>query len=59
VEFDINVWRSIITLLSLVLFLGLMVWTWNRKRQSAFDEAAQLPFLDDEPSAGAETSQRQ
>ena len=47
-DVDINVWRSIITLLSLVLFIGLMVWTWNRKRQSAFDEAAQLPFLDDE-----------
>jgi len=47
-DVDINVWRSIVTLLSLVLFIGLMVWTWNRKRQSAFDEAAQLPFLDDE-----------
>jgi cytochrome c oxidase cbb3-type subunit 4 len=57
-EFDINIWRSIITLLSLVLFVGLMVWTWNRKRHHAFDEAARLPFLDDEVPARPETSQR-
>jgi cytochrome c oxidase cbb3-type subunit IV len=50
-ELDINFWRSVVTLISLVLFLGLMVWTWNRRRVAAFDEAAQLPFLDaDTPS---------
>ncbi len=50
-DFDVNLWRSFITLLSLVLFCALMVWTLNRRRKSAFDEAAQLPFVDDEPIA--------
>ena len=54
-DFDINAWRSLITLLSLVLFVALMVWTWNRRQKSAFDEAAQLPFLDDDqPSQASE-----
>ena len=50
-DVDINFWRSVVTLVSLVLFLGLMVWTWNRRRLPAFDEAANLPFADaDTPS---------
>ena len=45
-EFDLNLLRGVVTLLSLILFVGLMVWTWSRRRQAAFDEAAQLPFLE-------------
>jgi cytochrome c oxidase cbb3-type subunit 4 len=43
---DVNDWRSLVTVLSLLLFVGLMVWTWGRQRKTAFDQAAQLPFLD-------------
>ena len=46
-DFDVNTWRSGITVLSLLLFLALMAWTLNRRRQTAFDEAAQLPFTDE------------
>jgi cytochrome c oxidase cbb3-type subunit 4 len=52
VDLDLNTWRSIITLVSLCLFVGLMVWTWNRRQKEAFDEAAQLPFLDDDLPSG-------
>ena len=51
---DLNDLRSAVTLLSFVLFIGLMVWTWQRKRRAAFEEAAQLPFIEDE-STGART----
>jgi cytochrome c oxidase cbb3-type subunit IV len=55
-EFDVNTWRSLITVASLLLFVGLMAWTMNGRRQSAFDEAAGLPFVDDSPAqAGNET----
>lgn len=47
-EFDVNAWRSFITVLSLILFLALLVWAWSNKRKSDFDEAAQAPFLDSE-----------
>jgi cytochrome c oxidase cbb3-type subunit 4 len=56
-EFDVNTLRAAVTLVSFVLFIGLMVWTWNRRRQSAFDEAAQLPFLDGDVEE--ENSERQ
>jgi cytochrome c oxidase cbb3-type subunit 4 len=44
---DINDMRSGVTVLSLILFVGIVAWTWQRSRKAAFDEAAQLPFLDD------------
>jgi cytochrome c oxidase cbb3-type subunit 4 len=44
---DINDLRSAVTVVSLVLFLGIAVWTWKRSRRAEFDEAAQLPFAGD------------
>ncbi len=44
---DINVIRSAVTLFSLVLFIALVAWTWQKSRRAAFDEAAALPFADD------------
>ena len=43
---DVNDLRALVTLISLVLFLALVGWTWSRSRKAAFDEAAQLPFQD-------------
>ena len=53
-DFDVNTWRSFVTVLSLVLFLALMVWTLNRGRRAAFDEAANLPFSDEPAGQPAE-----
>ena len=55
---DINTILSLDTVLSLVAFLGIVFWAWSAKRKPAFDEAAQLPFADDdvparEPDTGA------
>ena len=41
---DINDVRSLVTLLSLALFVGLMVRTWWPSHKRAHDAAAQLPF---------------
>jgi cytochrome c oxidase cbb3-type subunit 4 len=48
---DINDLRSAVTVLSLVLFIGITAWTWQLARKSEFDEAARLPF-DDEDKGG-------
>jgi cytochrome c oxidase cbb3-type subunit IV len=45
---DLNVLRAAVTLLSFAAFIGIVVWAWSRRRRQAFDEAAQLPFLDGE-----------
>ena len=44
---DINDLRSIVTVVSLLTFVGIVVWAWSKHNQARFDEAAQLPFNDD------------
>jgi len=41
---DLNDVRSLITVLGLSLFLGLVLWTWRPARRRAHDIAARLPF---------------
>ncbi|HSI49445.1 MAG TPA: CcoQ/FixQ family Cbb3-type cytochrome c oxidase assembly chaperone [Ideonella sp.] len=51
---DINDIRSLVTLLSLALFIGLMVWTWRPAQRAAHEAAARLVFEgEDSPSADA------
>jgi cytochrome c oxidase cbb3-type subunit 4 len=44
---DVNDFRSIVTVISLLVFLGIVWWAWSKRNQTRFDEAAQLPFKDD------------
>ncbi len=41
---DINTLRSIVTVLTFAIFLGIICWAMSRRNQANFDEAAQLPF---------------
>jgi cytochrome c oxidase cbb3-type subunit 4 len=45
-DMDINTLRGIATLLALIAFVGVCWWAYGDKRD--FDEAANLPFADDE-----------
>jgi cytochrome c oxidase cbb3-type subunit 4 len=49
---DVNDLRAVLTVVSFVAFIGIAFWAYSGKRQKAFDEAAMLPFADDEPEAG-------
>jgi len=40
--------QSIWTIVIMVTFLGIVVWAYSSKRKSDFDEAARLPFDDDQ-----------
>ena len=44
---DINDLRVIVTLLSFGVFAGIVRWAWTRSNRANFDEAAQLPFAND------------
>lgn len=44
---DINDLRAAVTVVSLLVFLGIVVWAWSRRNQARFDEAARLPFEDE------------
>jgi cytochrome c oxidase cbb3-type subunit 4 len=45
---DINLLRGIITVLSLLAFIGIVVWAYGKGRRQQFEEAANLPFADDD-----------
>ena len=39
---------SIWTIVVMVLFIGIVLWAWSGKRKQSFDEAANIPFDEDE-----------
>jgi cytochrome c oxidase cbb3-type subunit 4 len=45
---DIDIARTAITVISFVAFLGICVWAYSGRQKSRFDEAANLPFADDD-----------
>ena len=45
---DINDLRGLSTLFLMIAFSGLCFWAYSSKRKKTFDEAAQLPFADEE-----------
>ena len=45
---DINDIRSIITLVLLVIFIGICAWAWSSRNRERFEEAARLPFAEEE-----------
>ena len=54
---DINDLRSIVTVVSLFTFMGIVAWAWSRRNQASFQEAAQLPFSgDDDHGASSKTT---
>lgn len=45
---DINDLRGLSTAFLMMSFIGLCFWAYSKKRKRAFDEAANLPFADEE-----------
>lgn len=45
---DINDFRSLATVIMFIAFIGICLWAFSSKKKSSFDEAAQLPFADEE-----------
>jgi cytochrome c oxidase cbb3-type subunit 4 len=48
VTVEINTLRAWVTVLTFVVFIGIVIWAWSRRNQAAFEEAAQLPFGQDD-----------
>lgn len=45
---DINTYRGILTILVMVGFISLILWAYSKKQKDSFDEAANLPFADED-----------
>ena len=42
---DIRAWQTAILLVS---FIGIVIWAYSKRRKTSFDEAANLPFADED-----------
>ncbi|MEY4448572.1 MAG: hypothetical protein RLZZ433_1587 [Pseudomonadota bacterium] len=45
---DVNTLRSIVTVFTFLIFLGIVGWTLSKRRSADFEEAAKLPFGQDD-----------
>lgn len=44
---DVNTLRSVVTVVALICFIGIVLWAWSGRNKAEFDHAAQLPFEQD------------
>ena len=42
---------SIMTVVAFATFIGIVLWAWSGRARRAFEEAARLPFAQDEDAA--------
>jgi cytochrome c oxidase cbb3-type subunit 4 len=49
---DINTLRTLVTVLAFASFVGIVIWAYSGRARRGFEEAARLPFEEDE---GGET----
>lgn len=45
---DINILRGLGTVFCMIAFVGVVFWAYSSKRKRSFEEAANLPFADDD-----------
>jgi cytochrome c oxidase cbb3-type subunit 4 len=45
---DVNTLRTAVTVVTFILFIGIVVWTLSQRRSADFEEAAKLPFGQDD-----------
>lgn len=50
---DQNDLRTIVTVLGFFTFLGIIWWAWGKGQQEHFNDAAALPFTEDDEPSGA------
>lgn len=56
---DINDLRSVITVLAFASFAGIVAWAWSGRRKAEFEEAARLPFTEDEADGAGDVKGEQ
>jgi cytochrome c oxidase cbb3-type subunit 4 len=50
---------SIMTVVMMTVFIGIVLWAWSGKRREDFEAAARVPLDDDEPVSDASTRRHQ
>ncbi|HEV2609518.1 MAG TPA: CcoQ/FixQ family Cbb3-type cytochrome c oxidase assembly chaperone [Noviherbaspirillum sp.] len=50
--------RSLVTVASFITFLGIILWSYSARRKPAFEQAAYLPFADEQDESNASPENR-
>ncbi len=45
---DVNDFRTVFSVACLAIFAGIVYWAYSKRNRSRFDDAANLPFADDD-----------
>lgn len=53
---DVNFWREVITLAAFVLFIGIGLWAYSKKRDAEFSQISNFVVLDDDTHSLVERS---
>ncbi|MBT0586320.1 cbb3-type cytochrome oxidase subunit 3 [Alteromonas oceanisediminis] len=56
---DQGVIGSIFTVIVFVSFIGIVIWAFSSRNKKKFDEAANLPFADEEDSQPAKNNKQE
>lgn len=56
---DTTFFHSIYTVVMLVIFVGIWVWAWSGKQKKRFNEAANLPFADEQKNMSSLEDERE
>jgi cytochrome c oxidase cbb3-type subunit IV len=55
---DITTLRSIVTVVAFLTFLGIVFWAYGSARKGRFDEAARVPFEEDDTLSNVVNGER-
>jgi len=47
-----SLFHSIWTAALFVIFIGIVIWAWSRRQKGRFDDAANIPFKDEDEHRG-------
>ncbi|MBD3652883.1 cbb3-type cytochrome c oxidase subunit 3, partial [Kangiella sp.] len=50
---DINIFRGVMTLIIMLLFIGLCIWVYSKKRKPMYDQAARMALDEDDKESTA------
>jgi cytochrome c oxidase cbb3-type subunit IV len=53
---ELSLLRALVTLISFAVFTGIVYWAFNGRNRARFDEAAHLPFSDDDGDGAADVT---
>jgi cytochrome c oxidase cbb3-type subunit 4 len=50
-DMDINIIREAVTVVSFIIFMGILLWAYGKGSKRGFDEAARIPFEENDEFA--------